>query len=152
MARSQREPEGARRGGGHDRGAHPGELRERPRPGSGRGDTRLFIRPGYAFRVVDALVTNFHLPRSTLSVVSEVASAGPRPPAYRAAKGDRHRLSLFSYGDAMLLARRQADARLARFELLATGAPRPPRPPHARTATSRRRSSCRSARRARSRR
>jgi S-adenosylmethionine:tRNA ribosyltransferase-isomerase len=68
------------------------------------GDTRLLIQPGYAFRVVDVLLTNFHLPKSTLLALtcafggtSEVLNA------YRAAVRERYRF--FSYGDAMLLRR-----------------------------------------------
>ena len=68
------------------------------------GDTRLFIRPGYPFRVVDALITNFHLPQSTLLMLV-CAFAGLRPvlAAYRHAVAERYRF--FSYGDAMFLTR-----------------------------------------------
>jgi S-adenosylmethionine:tRNA ribosyltransferase-isomerase len=67
-----------------------------------RGDTRLFIRPGYAFRVVDALLTNFHLPESTLLMLV-CAFAGHRRTltAYRHAVEAEYRF--FSYGDAMFL-------------------------------------------------
>jgi S-adenosylmethionine:tRNA ribosyltransferase-isomerase len=72
----------------------------RVRPGE--GDTRLFIRPGHAFRAVDALVTNFHLPRSSLLVlVSAFAGREQVLAAYREAVAERYRF--FSYGDAMLL-------------------------------------------------
>ena len=68
------------------------------------GDTRLFIQPGYAFRVVDRLVTNFHLPRSTLMMlVSAFAGMEPIRRAYRHAVERRYRF--FSYGDAMLIDR-----------------------------------------------
>jgi S-adenosylmethionine:tRNA ribosyltransferase-isomerase len=73
---------------------------ERVAPGAGR--TALFIRPGHAFRAVDALVTNFHLPRSTLLVL--VSAFGGRErvlAAYREAVARGYRF--FSYGDAMLL-------------------------------------------------
>lgn len=68
------------------------------------GETRLFIRPGYEFRVVDVLLTNFHLPRSTLlMLVSAFAGYEPVMAAYRHAVEQRYRF--FSYGDAMLLER-----------------------------------------------
>lgn len=66
------------------------------------GDTGLFILPGYRFRVVDALVTNFHLPRSTLLML--VCAAGGRDhvlAAYRHAAETGYRF--YSYGDAMFL-------------------------------------------------
>jgi len=66
------------------------------------GETDLFIRPGYAFRAVDALVTNFHLPRSSLLML--VAAFGGRErvlAAYRHAVAQGYRF--FSYGDAMFL-------------------------------------------------
>ena len=64
------------------------------------GDTRLFISPGYEFRVVDALITNFHLPESTLlMLVCAFAGHGPVMNAYRHAVARRYRF--FSYGDAM---------------------------------------------------
>ncbi|HZW90560.1 MAG TPA: tRNA preQ1(34) S-adenosylmethionine ribosyltransferase-isomerase QueA, partial [Myxococcaceae bacterium] len=67
------------------------------------GETTLFIRPPYAFRAVDALVTNFHLPRSTLlMLVSAFAGRAPVLAAYRAAVAERYRF--FSYGDAMFIA------------------------------------------------
>ena len=71
-----------------------------------RGETRLFITPGYEFRVVDALVTNFHLPESTLlMLVCAFAGYEPIMRAYRHAVEQRYRF--FSYGDAMFLTRRQ---------------------------------------------
>ena len=67
---------------------------------AGSGDTRLFITPGYAFRVVDALITNFHLPESTLlMLVAAFAGLDPVLAAYRHAVRERYRF--FSYGDAM---------------------------------------------------
>jgi S-adenosylmethionine:tRNA ribosyltransferase-isomerase len=66
------------------------------------GETRLFIHPGYRFRVVDALVTNFHLPESTLLML--VCAFGGREAvlaAYAHAVGQRYRF--FSYGDAMFV-------------------------------------------------
>lgn len=72
------------------------------RPGS--DETALFITPGFRFRVVDALVTNFHLPRSTLlMLVSAFAGSALIRAAYAHAIAQRYRF--FSYGDAMLLHR-----------------------------------------------
>ena len=66
------------------------------------GETRLFIKPGFRFRVVDALLTNFHLPESTLlMLVCAFAGREPVLRAYRHAVESRYRF--FSYGDAMLL-------------------------------------------------
>ena len=68
------------------------------------GDSRLFITPGYHFRVVDALLTNFHLPESTLMMlVSAFAGYDHVMAAYRHAVAQRYRF--FSYGDAMFLTR-----------------------------------------------
>ena len=78
--------------------------------GAGDGETDLFIRPGYRFRVVDRLLTNFHLPRSTLMVlVAAFAGLATIRRAYAHAIDQRYRF--FSYGDAMLLekATRPAD-------------------------------------------
>jgi S-adenosylmethionine:tRNA ribosyltransferase-isomerase len=67
---------------------------------AGTGWTRLFIYPPYEFRVVDALITNFHLPRSTLlMLVAAFAGYDATMAAYRAAVAERYRL--YSYGDAM---------------------------------------------------
>jgi S-adenosylmethionine:tRNA ribosyltransferase-isomerase len=69
---------------------------------SGRGDADLFIYPGYHFRVVNALVTNFHLPRSTLLLlVSAFAGRDRLLEAYRDAIARGYRF--YSYGDAMLI-------------------------------------------------
>jgi len=66
------------------------------------GDTNLFITPGYRFRVVDALLTNFHLPESTLlMLVSAFAGYANIRAAYQHAIAARYRF--FSYGDAMFL-------------------------------------------------
>jgi S-adenosylmethionine:tRNA ribosyltransferase-isomerase len=71
---------------------------------AGTGDTRLFITPGYAFKVVDRLLTNFHLPKSTLlMLVSAFAGVDNVRRAYQHAIAHRYRF--FSYGDAMLLER-----------------------------------------------
>src|SRR5690606_26216580 len=72
---------------------------------AGEGATDLLIQPGYEFRVVDSLITNFHLPRSTLlALVMAFAGAEPVREAYRAAIAERYRF--FSYGDAMWIRRR----------------------------------------------
>jgi S-adenosylmethionine:tRNA ribosyltransferase-isomerase len=69
---------------------------------AGRGETRLFITPGYAFRIVDALITNFHLPESTLlMLVSAFAGRERVLAAYAHAVQQRYRF--FSYGDAMFI-------------------------------------------------
>jgi S-adenosylmethionine:tRNA ribosyltransferase-isomerase len=74
-------------------------------PKAGWNETALFVTPGYRFRTVDALVTNFHLPRSTLlMLVSAFAGYDTIRAAYAHAIADRYRF--FSYGDAMLLTRR----------------------------------------------
>ncbi|UXY16777.1 tRNA preQ1(34) S-adenosylmethionine ribosyltransferase-isomerase QueA [Chitiniphilus purpureus] len=68
------------------------------------GDTGIFITPGYRFRVVDRLITNFHLPRSTLlMLVSAFAGMAAIRQAYAEAVAQEYRF--FSYGDAMLLER-----------------------------------------------
>jgi S-adenosylmethionine:tRNA ribosyltransferase-isomerase len=72
--------------------------------GAGEADTRLFIKPGYRFQVVDRLITNFHLPKSTLlMLVSAFAGQENIRKAYEHAVRERYRF--FSYGDAMLLER-----------------------------------------------
>ena len=68
------------------------------------GDSRLFITPGYQFHVVDAMITNFHLPESTLLMLVSAFSGHPHiMRAYRHAVSERYRF--FSYGDAMFLER-----------------------------------------------
>jgi len=77
-------------------GEMQGELR------AGEGETELFILPGFRFRAVDALITNFHLPRSTLlMLVSAFAGIDATRRAYRHAV--EHGYRFFSYGDAMLI-------------------------------------------------
>lgn len=67
-----------------------------------QGDTDIFIYPGYQFQVVDGLITNFHLPESTLiMLVSAFAGRDPVLAAYQHAVDQRYRF--FSYGDAMLI-------------------------------------------------
>jgi S-adenosylmethionine:tRNA ribosyltransferase-isomerase len=69
---------------------------------AGYGDTRIFITPGYRFQVVERLLTNFHLPRSTLlMLVSAFAGMDIIQRAYQHAIKERYRF--FSYGDAMLI-------------------------------------------------
>jgi S-adenosylmethionine:tRNA ribosyltransferase-isomerase len=66
------------------------------------GETDLFITPGFAFRAVDALITNFHLPKSTLlMLVSALAGREQVLEAYREAVREKYRF--FSFGDAMLI-------------------------------------------------
>ena len=67
-----------------------------------QGDTNIFMYPGYTFQAIDGLVTNFHLPESTLiMLVSALAGREPILEAYREAVRERYRF--FSYGDAMLI-------------------------------------------------
>ncbi|MEQ9878317.1 tRNA preQ1(34) S-adenosylmethionine ribosyltransferase-isomerase QueA [Pectobacterium aroidearum] len=66
------------------------------------GDTKIFIYPGYHYRIIDALVTNFHLPESTLiMLVSAFAGYQNTMSAYREAVSEQYRF--FSYGDAMFI-------------------------------------------------
>ncbi|MCL4474583.1 MAG: tRNA preQ1(34) S-adenosylmethionine ribosyltransferase-isomerase QueA [Actinobacteria bacterium] len=80
---------------------------KRPLPSGGKlppleGETRLFITPGYSFRAVDALLTNFHLPRSTLlALVMAFAGVPEIRRLYSEAVRERYRF--FSFGDATLL-------------------------------------------------
>ncbi len=94
----------ANRGGRHDLAAASGNRR-RGRTGScGRspGDTAIFITPGYRFRAVDLLMTNFHLPRSTLfMLVSAFSGRETMLAAYAHAIAAGYRF--YSYGDACLL-------------------------------------------------
>lgn len=72
-----------------------------------QGDTDIFIYPGYEFRCIDELITNFHLPESTLlMLVSALAGQSAILDAYRDAVGRHYRF--FSYGDAMFIHRRGA--------------------------------------------
>ena len=76
--------------------ATPGGLR------AGAAETELFVTPGFRFRIVDRLLTNFHLPRSTLlMLVSAFAGYAPIRAAYAHAIRERYRF--YSYGDAMLV-------------------------------------------------
>jgi S-adenosylmethionine:tRNA ribosyltransferase-isomerase len=69
---------------------------------AGKGETDLFIKPGFQFRLVDALITNFHLPKSTLLVlVSAFAGRDFMLKAYQKAVEQKYRF--FSYGDCMLI-------------------------------------------------
>ncbi len=73
--------------------------------GEAAGDTRIFITPGFAFTHVDLLVTNFHLPKSTLMMLVSALAGHDRVMAlYAHAIAQRYRF--FSYGDAMLLGRK----------------------------------------------
>lgn len=77
---------------------------------AGQGDTDIFITPGYRFNVVDRLVTNFHLPKSTLlMLVSAFSGMGHIRAAYRYAVEREYRF--FSYGDAMVLGRNEGVVR-----------------------------------------
>lgn len=79
--------------------AQSGDLR------AGAGETDIFITPGYRFHVADALITNFHLPKSTLlMLVSAFAGLDTIRAAYAHAIAERYRF--FSYGDAMFLEKR----------------------------------------------
>ncbi len=76
--------------------AHQGELK------AWTGDTQIFIYPGYDFKVVDRLITNFHLPESTLlMLVSALSNRDNILAAYQHAVANQYRF--FSYGDAMLV-------------------------------------------------
>ncbi len=80
--------------------AHNGQLV------AGSGWTDIFIYPGYQFKIVDALITNFHLPESTLlMLVSAMAGRENVLKAYQAAIDERYRF--FSFGDAMFITRRK---------------------------------------------
>ena len=82
--------------------AATGSADPAPRLHAGSGDTRLFISPGYRFQTVDGLITNFHLPGSTLlMLVAAFAGHQAVMAAYRHAVEQRYRF--FSYGDAMLI-------------------------------------------------
>ena len=69
---------------------------------AGQGDTDIFITPGYTFQVIDGLLTNFHLPKSTLfMLVSALCGLPQMQSAYTHAIEDGYRF--YSYGDACLL-------------------------------------------------
>ena len=89
----------ARRRGRHDLRAGAGSGAE---SAAGHGRTRIFIHPPYEFRRVDALLTNFHLPHSTLlMLVSALVGREKLLEIYREAVAQKYRF--FSYGDAMLI-------------------------------------------------
>ncbi|MBP3702863.1 MAG: S-adenosylmethionine:tRNA ribosyltransferase-isomerase, partial [Lachnospiraceae bacterium] len=69
---------------------------------AGEGNTEIFIYPGYTFKMLDALITNFHLPESTLlMLVSALAGKDNIMHAYREAVREKYRF--FSFGDAMFI-------------------------------------------------
>lgn len=69
---------------------------------AGHGETQLYIRPGYRFRAVDAMITNFHIPRSTLMImISTFAGRENVMQAYQTALAQGYRF--LSFGDAMLI-------------------------------------------------
>ena len=69
---------------------------------AGEGDTEIFIYPGYSFKMMDVLITNFHLPESTLlMLVSALAGKEKVMAAYKEAVEQKYRF--FSFGDAMLI-------------------------------------------------
>lgn len=75
---------------------------------AGHGETDIFIYPGYSFRVVDALITNFHLPKSTLlMLVSALAGTDFMRSVYQTAIDQRYRF--FSFGDAMFITGRASE-------------------------------------------
>ena len=77
---------------------------------AGSAETRLFITPGYEFKVVERLLTNFHLPKSTLlMLVAAFAGLENIKRSYLHAVDNQYRF--FSYGDAMLMERAAADAK-----------------------------------------
>ena len=78
-------------------------LAESGKVKAGSGWTDIFIYPGYQFEVVDGIITNFHLPQSSLlMLVSAFAGSDLIKEAYKTAVQNRYRF--FSFGDAMLLA------------------------------------------------
>ena len=84
------------------------------------GDSRLFIYPGFEFRVVDAMVTNFHLPESSLLMLVVRVRGAARRRSRRIGTPSRERYRFFSYGDAMFVTPQPAargDARM-KFELM----------------------------------
>jgi S-adenosylmethionine:tRNA ribosyltransferase-isomerase len=84
------------------------------RTGQANGDTNIFITPGFEFRVVDLMQTNFHLPKSTLMMlISAFAGHAHVMALYRHAIAQRYRF--FSYGDAMLIERTPPSAQGAPF-------------------------------------
>jgi S-adenosylmethionine:tRNA ribosyltransferase-isomerase len=87
---------------------------------AGYNETQIFITPGYRFKVVDVLLTNFHLPRSTLlMLVCAFGGMGNILAAYRHAVGKEYRF--FSYGDAMLIERDDVGRALPAADLIDVG-------------------------------
>src|SRR6267142_622312 len=83
-------------------GTRPSSRARDGRVVAGHGTTDLFIYPGFDFRVVDGLLTNFHLPRSSLLMLVSAFAGGDRVrTAYDAAVAERYRF--YSYGDAMVI-------------------------------------------------
>jgi S-adenosylmethionine:tRNA ribosyltransferase-isomerase len=82
----------------------PREERQAPALAPWQGETRLFITPGFRFQVCDVLLTNFHLPESTLLMLV-CAFAGRHTVLEAYAHAVRSRYRFFSYGDAMLITR-----------------------------------------------
>ena len=77
-------------------------LAQRPQLEACEGSTDIFIRPGYSFNLVDAMITNFHLPKSTLlMMVAAFAGTDEILAAYEEAI--QHQYRFFSYGDAMFI-------------------------------------------------
>jgi len=85
-------------------GLAPRETSPAPLLAPWEGETRLFITPGFRFRVCDVLLTNFHLPESTLLMLV-CAFAGRQAVLAAYAHAVRERYRFFSYGDAMLVTR-----------------------------------------------
>jgi S-adenosylmethionine:tRNA ribosyltransferase-isomerase len=79
--------------------------------GRASGETEIFITPGFEFQLVDLLITNFHLPKSTLMMLVS-AFAGYENVMALYARAIRHGYRFFSYGDAMLLARKSTHAQV----------------------------------------
>ena len=78
-------------------------ARRRPRRGRARRSADAFIYPGFEFQVIDGLLTNFHLPRSSLlMLVAAFAGREQRPRRLRAWRS-HERYRFYSYGDAMLI-------------------------------------------------
>ena len=94
---------------------------------AGRAETGIFITPGFAFRAVDRLLTNFHLPESTLIMLVS-AFAGMETVRRAYAEAIRERYRFYSYGDCMLITRRAAGS----GQRAAGGGPARRRPPAAR--------------------
>ncbi len=76
---------------------------------AGAGEADIFIYPGYSFKVVDALITNFHLPKSTLLMLV-CAFAGKELLLAAYAEAVRRRFRFYSYGDAMFIAIAYSDS------------------------------------------